>query len=291
MHRSAYGTAGFVLPRIGLGALQIGDPTLSDAQAGEVLNAAIDAGVNLIDTAPGYRLSEERIGKLIAHRRSEFLLSTKLGYGVEGVQDWTYGCIVQGVDRALRLMRTEVLDIAHLHSCGREVLERGEVIAALEDVKQAGKVRAIAYSGDAHALDTAIASGRFDGFMCSLNPFDQKCIADALPKLQGKGLLIKRALSNHPWRFATQPLGDYCEEYWKRWKAMDPPDFGLSWGELSLRFTLSFPQVGCAVIGTSKSANLHEALGWAAKGPLAEGQVQALRVLFEQHDRDWWGQV
>jgi aryl-alcohol dehydrogenase-like predicted oxidoreductase len=286
-----YGNSGMQVSRIGLGALQIGDTSIDESQASEVLNAAIDSGVNLIDTAPGYQLSEERIGKLVSHRRREFFLSTKLGYKVEGVPDWTFDCIVQGVERALRLMRTDYLDIAHLHSCPRSTLERAEVIDALEHVKQSGKVRAIAYSGDADALNYAISTKRFDGFMASLNPFDQRVIDEALPQLQHKGLLIKRATANHPWRFTQQPHGDYCEPYWLRWKTMNPPDFGLAWGELSLRFALSFPQSTCAVIGTSKVKHLQESIAWAEKGRLANDELEALQSLFKAHDRDWVGQI
>ena len=77
--------------------------------------AAVANGVNLIDTARGYGLSEERIGRHLAHRRQDFLLSTKVGYGVEGLPDWTYDCIVGGVERALRDAQPSLLgEVGHV---------------------------------------------------------------------------------------------------------------------------------------------------------------------------------
>jgi aryl-alcohol dehydrogenase-like predicted oxidoreductase len=74
--------------------MHLNDARVSESEAGRLLNQVLDAGVNLIDTARGYGLSEERIGRHLAHRRPEFLLSTKVGYGIPGVADWTYDCIL-----------------------------------------------------------------------------------------------------------------------------------------------------------------------------------------------------
>ena len=139
-----YGKTGLMVSSLGFGAGQIGDARQSEEDVAQLLNAAIDAGVTLIDTAPGYGLSEVRIGRHISVRRSEFVLSTKLGYGVAGVEDWTGPCITAGVEQALRVMRTDRLDIAHLHSCPRSVLVRGDVIDALERAKHEGKIVAMA---------------------------------------------------------------------------------------------------------------------------------------------------
>ena len=290
-----YGHTDVFINPLGLGAAQIGDPKLDDAEVGRMLHAAVDAGVNFFDTAPSYGISENRLGRHIshhlAHRRAEVVLSTKLGYGVPGVPDWTGPCITAGVDQALRLLQTDYLDIAHFHSCPRSVLEQGDVIDALEAAKRAGKVRAMAYSGENDDLDYAIACGRFDGFMASLNICDQRIISSQLPALQGKGFIAKRAVANHPWRFTERPLGDYCEEYWLRWQAMGLDNRGLEWGEISLRFALATERVTGAVVGTSKVAHLMHSLEWAAKGPLDAEWVQELRSAFAAHDQGWTGQI
>src|SRR6185295_18171863 len=82
-----FGTTGLVVSALGFGAGQIGDESMGEVQAGALLNAALDLGITLVDTARGYGLSEERIGTHLAHRRQEFVLSTKVGYSVPGYDD------------------------------------------------------------------------------------------------------------------------------------------------------------------------------------------------------------
>jgi aryl-alcohol dehydrogenase-like predicted oxidoreductase len=286
-----YGRTGLTVSALGLGAAQVGDARLSEAEAADLLATAVDAGINLLDTAPSYGLSEQRLGRHLAARRDQLVLSTKLGYGVPGIADWTGPCITAGVDQALRALRTDRIDIAHLHSCPRSTLEQGEVVDALEQAKRAGKLRAIAYSGENEDLAFAIAMGRFDGFMASLNLCDQRLLDDALPRLDGAGFIAKRPSANHPWRFAAAPIGEYCETYWQRWQAMDISSHGLPWGEFAIRFALSFPGVASAIVGTASPAHLRENLAWAAAGPLPEAWLQELRAAFRAHDTDWVGQV
>jgi aryl-alcohol dehydrogenase-like predicted oxidoreductase len=286
-----YGNTDLFLNPLGLGAAQIGDPQLDDAAVGQLLNASVDAGINLLDTAPSYGISEERIGRHLSARRSEVVISTKLGYGVNGIADWTGPCITAGIEQALRLLRTDHIDIAHFHSCPRQVLEQTDVIDALDAAKRAGKVRAMAYSGENDDLAWAVACGRFDGFMASLNICDQRIHTHQLPAMTGKGFIAKRAVANHPWRFAQRPVGDYCEEYWARWQAMGLDNRGLEWGEISLRFALSFPHVSAAIVGTAKGTHLAQSLAWATKGALPSDWVAELQAAFAHHDHHWVGQI
>ena len=147
-----FGKTGLQVTALGFGAGHVGGHDLDEHQAGTLLNAVLDLGVNLIDTARGYGLSEERIGRHLAHRRDDFVLSTKGGYGVDGVPDWTGEVVRQGIEQALRTMRTDRVDIFHLHSCPLETLQREDILTALEDAKRQGQVRAVAYSGENAAL-------------------------------------------------------------------------------------------------------------------------------------------
>ena len=292
IEKRPYGDTGMQVSALGLGAGQLGDERLSEADAEALLKGALDAGVTLVDTAPSYGVSEPRIGRYLGARRDEVVLSTKLGYGVPGVPDWTGPCITGGVEQALRVLRTDRIDIAHLHSCPREVLERGEVVDALEAAKAAGKLRAIAYSGENEDLAYALACGRFDGLMASLNPFEQRVADAVLPKLDGVGFVAKRPIANAPWRFAEQPHGDYSEPYWLRMRAMGmAPPGEMPWGEFALRFTLSVPGVASAIVGTSRLAHLIENVAWAEKGPLEPTLVEAWRQRFHARDEGWIGQV
>src|SRR3954453_2251217 len=159
MKRRPFGRTGLTVPVLGFGAGHVGDPALDEAEVGRLLHGALDLGVNLIDTARSYGLSEERIGRHLAGRRDEFVLSTKVGYGIPGYDDWTGPVIAAGVDAALGRLRTDRIDIVHFHSCPLAVLERGEVIAALQAAVAAGKVRVAAYSGEHPPLDWAIEAG------------------------------------------------------------------------------------------------------------------------------------
>lgn len=253
-----YGRTGLMVSALGLGAGQIGDARLEETQVASLLNAAVDAGITLIDTAPSYGCSEERIGRHLASRRDDIVISTKFGYGIAGCEDWTGPCITAGIEQALRMLRTDRIDIAHLHSCPRITLERGDVIAALERAKLEGKVRAIAYSGDNEDLACAVATGRFDGYMASLNICDQRVIDAVLPDIAAQGFIAKRPTANHPWRFNERPVGDYCEEYWLRWRALELSSHGHDWGEIALRFALTPPQVSSAIIGTGSMAHLKQ---------------------------------
>lgn len=290
--RRGYGDTGLPVSPLGFGAGQIGDGRLEEGQVGRLLNEVLDLGITLIDTARGYGLSEERIGKHIAHRRGEYVLSTKVGYGVDGVADWTYDCILAGVERALPLMRTDHLDIVHLHSCPQETLERGEVIDALDRCVRDGKVRFAAYSGDNEPLDWALSSGRFHGLMCSVNVFDQ-CAMDRVVAPAGRraiGVIAKRPIGNAPWQYPSRPTGQYCEPYWLRMKAMGL-DFGAAWADTALRFTAFTPGVASCIVGGKDIDHVRANEASIARGPLAPGVVSKIRAAFAQHDDNWRGEV
>jgi aryl-alcohol dehydrogenase-like predicted oxidoreductase len=256
---------------------------------GRLLNGALDLGLNLVDTARGYGRSEERIGRHLAHRRHEFVLSTKFGYGVDGVPDWTYPCIVQGVERALRLMRTEVIDIGHLHSCPLHVLQRGEVCEALADCVRAGKLRVAAYSGENAELAHALADDRFASVQCSLSLVDR---ANA-PQVAhtAKGVLVKRALGGRAWAQAQRP-DDFCEgQYWDRWQTLALPDIGLPWPDAALRWAAHQPGVACVLVGSQRLENLAAAVATVAQGPLPADALSAFDAAWAHVGRDWPGLI
>ena len=78
---------------------------------------------------------DRRHRRHLAARRDESVLSTQVGYGIEGERDWTRSCIVAGIEAALRRMQTDWIDIVHLHSCPWTTLAEGDVITALEAAK------------------------------------------------------------------------------------------------------------------------------------------------------------
>lgn len=156
------GRAGLDVPPLGFGAFKIGRnqgvkyPLPYDlpdaAEVANLLNSVLDLGCTLIDTAPAYGVSESRIGQAIGHRRSEFILSTKVGETFENGQsryDFSTTAIKASLDQSLRNLRTDILDIVFIHSDGndRQIMEETETVSILQDYKSRGLIQAIGLSG------------------------------------------------------------------------------------------------------------------------------------------------
>jgi aryl-alcohol dehydrogenase-like predicted oxidoreductase len=287
-----FGNKGFKVSILGLGAGQIGDPRLPGSSAESLLNKSLDMGITLFDTARAYGSSEERIGKYLSHRRNEFVISTKVGYGIEGYVDWTYDCILAGVDEALRLLNTDYIDIVHLHSCPLELLQRGDVVGALNKAQEKGKLRVAAYSGENEALEYAIYSEQIGSIQTSVNISDQRNLTTNIPKAKERnmGVIAKRAIANAPWIHRERPYGHYCEEYWVRWKKMGI-QFDIEPEELFLRFTAFSDGVDACLIGTSNPDHLKRNIEIVSKGKLPEDIYNSIRNAFAANDENWIGLV
>lgn len=284
------GATGLAVPLLGLGAGSVGDGALDEAEAARLLHGALDLGLSFVDTAPGYGLSEERIGRHLSSRRSSFVLSTKLGYGVPGVPDWTPECIARGVDQALSRLRTDVLDVAHLHSCPLETLLSSGVVEALLDAVRAGKVRVAAYSGENEALAWAVSSGAFGSVQCSVNVCDQRSLS--LVAGGGLGVVAKRPLANTPWNpSAAHPDDAAAAAYRSRWAALHLDDLGLPPAELAIRFATFAPGVSTAIVGSRRLEHLAEMSALVAKGPLPEQMQIEIETRFAALGRDWPGMI
>ncbi len=296
MEMAILGKTGLQVSRLGVGLAEIGRLTLDDvSQAAHVLNAALDAGINFLDTAECYGNSEELIGRAIAHRRQEYVLATKCGHvsgGYQG-QPWTAQTVTDSIDRSLRRMNTDHLDLVQLHSCEVEVLERGEVIEALEKARQAGKTRFIGYSGDNQAARWAVESGLFDTLQTSFNLVDQQARTWLFPlaEARGMGIIAKQPVANAVWGAAQAPSA-YSEDYFRRAQAMaalgpipgTPADPVL----LSLAFTLAHPEVDTAIVGTRNPAHMLANIRAVQEGlSISQEAVKELHRRFERLGQQW----
>ena len=293
MQQNAFGNTGMKVSALGFGAGQIGADSLDESAAAALLNTVLDCGITLIDTARGYGLSEERIGRHLAHRRSEFVISTKVGYGIAGKTDWTYDCVVAGIDEALGRLKTDVIDIVHLHSCPLATLNAGDVIHALLRAKEQGKIRVAAYSGENAELAWAIQSGQFGSVECSVNLFDQHSLQNDLPRAAtaGMGVIAKRPLGNAPWRYAERPVGDYCETYWERMRALNYDTQDMAWDEFALRFSAFAPGVCSAIVGTASADNLIRNVAIVKNGPLEADATRHIDQQYQHASKNWPGQI
>lgn len=292
MIKRNFGLNGIQVSAVGFGGGHIGGNEISDNEAGRLLNFAADKGINLFDSARGYGLSEERIGKYLSHRRNEIILSTKVGYGVQGYFDWTYDIIIAGIDEALKKLKTDFIDIVHLHTCSLQTLQQGDVIDALDKAKSEGKIKVAAYSGENDALQYAVQSGRFGSIQTSVNVSDQRDLNNLIPeaKEKGMGVIAKRPIANALWKFKERPYGSYAEEYWLRWNKMNP-DFDIEPQELFIRFSAFASGVDSAIIGTSNINHLKNAIDAVEKGNLPDAVYNKIRSAFKENDNNWVGEV
>ena len=312
MQMRPYGSSGLRVPVLGFGAMQIGDPALDETHAERLLHHVLDAGLTLIDTARGYGLAEVRIGRALARRRDEFVLSTKVGYGIPGVPDWTYDCVIAGVDAARERLRTDVIDIVHLHSCGLETLATGEVTRALTRCRDQGKLKVAAYSGDGEALRYAVtlSSGTspgpagavarsagdgltFQGLQASVNLCDQQSLpVIEAARARGVGTLAKRSLAGRPWQGAStgDPVHD---EYRRRFETLrwEWSVAAADWDAVALRFAAFAPGVDCVIVGGTDTRHVDRNAAAVTRGPLDPVLLSAISGSFASHGSGWEGLV
>jgi len=154
------GKSDIAVSRLGLGTVKFGRNTgvkypvqfklPTDDEIKQLLSIAADLGINLLDTAPAYGDSEERLGKLLSNRH-EWVLCTKAGeefIAGESQFDFSPQAITKSIERSLKRLRTDYLDVVLIHSDGndRRLIEAENIFATLEEVKKSGKIRAFGMS-------------------------------------------------------------------------------------------------------------------------------------------------
>lgn len=310
MEKRRLGKTGFDVSVLGFGGGPVGFLATDRREVADILNKLLDSGVNLIDTAAGYEGSEEAIGAAVSHRRGDYVLVSKCGRAMDGLDGdaWSATVVEQTVDRALRRLQTDHLDVMLLHSCDLDTLKKGEALGALAKARDAGKIRFYGYSGDNEAAVYAAGLDEVAVIETSVNICDQANIDTVLPaaKSNNIGVLAKRPIANAAWRPSSEQRGfyiDYTKGYTDRIASMaiSPADLGFSgdpaaaWPEMALRFTLSQPGVTTAIVGTTRVGNVARNLAAAAKGPLSQEQIDKLREAFRRaeaaSDEAWLAQT
>jgi aryl-alcohol dehydrogenase-like predicted oxidoreductase len=299
MDKRQFGKTDMQVSVLGFGGSEIGYEGAEAATVEQLLGSALDAGLNVIDTAECYEASEELIGRAVSARRSELYLFTKCGHprGI-GSEDWSAPSILESIERSLRRLKTDRLDLVQLHSCSEAVLRKGEAISALQTARDRGYTRYIGYSGDSAAARHAVESGAFDSLQTSINIADQEAIELTLPlaRERGMGVIAKRPIANAAWKSGRKPLDSYQHVYWERLRKLNYPFIGGEDVERSiahaLRFTLSVPGVHVAIVGTSKPERWQQNAQMLAAGRLPESDYNAIRERWEElAPRTWIGQT
>lgn len=238
------GNSGLQVFPVGFGAFKIGRnqgikyprgyELPSEAEVDRLLNGVLDSGINLIDTAPAYGLSEERIGGSIARRRDEYVLSTKVGETFANGQstyDFSATAIRESVERSLRRLKTDVVDLLFLHSDGDDhrLLFETDAVETILACKSSGLAKAVGLSGKTVA-GARSALEWADVLMVEYHLNDlshAEVIAEAAGT--GVGVLVKKGLAA-----GRIPAAE------------------------AIRFLLNNPGVSAAVVGGLNIQHLHE---------------------------------
>ncbi|MGC2443476.1 aldo/keto reductase, partial [Candidatus Binatus sp.] len=262
------GKTGLRVSTVGFGGSEVGYQAVAQKTVDKILNTAIDAGINVIDTAECYADGEALIGKAISKRRAEVVLMTKCGHAPLGsaseraagyaTPDWEPAMLARSIERSLKNLRTDHVDVMQFHSPALATLKDGRVIEVLRKARERGQARFVGCSIDSDDAVYAVESGAFDTIQISVSIADQEAIDSVLPKAvaRGMGVIVKRPIANAAWRHGKQPPGDwYTRPYWDRLRKLDY-DFLKRGVEdaaaVALRFTLGTAGVTTAIVGTTR---------------------------------------
>ena len=294
------GRTGREVTALGFGAMELRGaprgPEVSEEEADKLLNAVLDAGISFIDTSIDYGQSEERIGKFISHRRTEYFLASKCGcvpdapMGSDHVH--TAENIRAGVENSLRRLRTDHLDLVQFHrSLTQKELEADGGLQELMKLREEGKVRFLGVSGTLPNLDEQIAMGVFDAFQIPYSALQREhegVIARAAAA--GAGIIIRGGAARGAptdWEgklyYMVSP-----DEMRRRWELARLDDLlgDMSRMEFTLRFTLSNPDLDTTIVGTKDAGHLRDNVAAALKGALPDELYQeAKRRLAEAGSR------
>jgi aryl-alcohol dehydrogenase-like predicted oxidoreductase len=299
MEKRKFGKTDMEVSTLGFGGAEIGfNPNQTQEEVDLLLNSALDAGLDVIDTAAAYKTSEELIGNAVGKRRREFYLLTKCGaLDAFTRYDWSKKGILETIEQSLRNLKTDYLDIAQLHSCSAETLRQGDCIEGLQRAVEKGYTRYIGYSGDNEDAKAAIELNVFDSLQTSVSIADQTPIEENIPLAveRGLGVIAKRPIANAVWRHSSKPEEAYHHEYWDRIQKLKFDFLNKSLKEstaIALRFTLSIPGVDTAIVGTTKPNRWQENARLVAEGNLSDDEFEAIRERWKEvADERWVGQT
>jgi aryl-alcohol dehydrogenase-like predicted oxidoreductase len=275
-----FGRTGVRVTQLGYGAMEIrgqriwGGRPCSDEQAETILNAVLDSGINLIDTANDYGKSEMFIGRHLAHRRNEYFLATKCGCHMQFAGDhdetphvWTRENILRNVADSLMKMETDQVDLLQLHNPDVDTVERMKLPDILLELKKAGVVRFVGISTTLPHIKTYVKWDVFDIFQIPYSALERRH-ENWITKAgeAGAGIIIRGGVargepgaglgSTNRWAIFEKAKLD---------ELLDPEESRTSF---LLRYTISHPFCHTTIVGTLNPKHLAENISTAKKGAL-----------------------
>ena len=277
MEKRSFGNTGMEVTTLGYGAMEFRH--VDENQAGRLLEAVLDAGINFIDTSPDYGPSEDRIGKWIAHRRDEYFLATKCGCNVpqQGGDDaprhiWTGAQVRHNIEHSLKRLNTDYVDVWQVHSAEPDELAQSDVLETMLRIKEEGKVRHIAVSMSGRAAGRGFGQlrpyldGDWDHFEAIQVWYSalERASEDAMREAanRGKGMIIRGVVRTvEPY----ESLTGFVDKVGLN----DLRANGESAAQFLLRFAIAHPALHTTIIGTKSLDHLNDNIKAVEAGPLA----------------------
>lgn len=285
MEKRLLGKTGLEISQLSLGGMEL--RYLDESSADRLLNTALDEGINYIDTAPEYALSEYYIGQALAHRRSEFYIATKAGDNLTGVgAKYVYdkNTIMSNLEQSLRFLKTDYVDVLQLHGVIPEFLLGGLGSEAMEALRLAKK------SGKARHIGLSIRNGQPNEYgypatfaYNSLLRFCEWADIEVVQLVYG-GMtricenVIQYAHDNYGIGIVTRgAIKSYDDSYDKKYEASGISELfetGESKTSFLLRFSMSHPGVSSVVIGSKNVEHILDNIHAAERGILPDDIYQ-----------------
>lgn len=307
MRAKQFGTTGFEVSEVGLGAWQLGESRWNGPQGEDALRIVEEAlalGCTFFDTAPAYARgrSEDLLGEALEGRRDQVVVCTKFGHSAEGVNDYSADLIEASVQASLRRLRTDYLDILLIHSPPRELMNgKAPQYAVLERLKDAGVLRAYGVSlreGSAAELRDVLETTGSEAVQVRFNALCQ----EPLPAIeeaaaQGVGIIANVPLESGTLsgKYRADSVFDPVRSRWSpaeiERRAALVADFeqtlpeGTSTVHGALRFILAQAGVATVIPGAKSLEQLRQNVA-AADDTLPPASVEAIRALWDKQLRD-----
>ncbi|MFG6114439.1 aldo/keto reductase [Halobacillus sp. MO56] len=305
MNKRQLGNSDLHVSEISLGCMNLGT---DETKAKDIIDRALDAGINYVDTADLYDFGENEkiVGKAIQHRRQDVILGTKVGNNFDKEKkDWHWDPskehIKKGVKDSLQRLQTDYIDLYQLHG-GTIDDNMDETIEAFEDLKQEGLIREYGISSiRPNVIREYVERSSIVSVMMQYNAFDRRPEEEMLDLLHtnnisvlARGPLAKGMLSNKGAKVVESKAKDGFLEYsYEEMLALtekleDYVNEERTLNTLALQYVLHHPAVATAVFGASSVEQLEENLEFLESAPLTEqifGEIQAMTspITYQKH--------
>lgn len=310
------GSTGIRVSEIGFGAWGIGGDTqgavaygpTSDQESRLALRRAFESGVTFFDTADlyGFGHSEEVLGAALGNVRSQVVIASKVGMlDMQGAQDFSPGHITAAVDRSLRRLGTDYIDLYQLHGPAIELLDRdSRILSCMQDLQRDRKIRAFGIS--VRSPEDGLAAVTRFGIKClqvNFNLLDQRAIENGLFDLcreRGVGVIVRTPLcfgfltgqypaggqfdpTDHRSRWSAAQREKWAGAYQLFTSALQDPRAQTP-AQFALRFCLSFPAVSTVIPGMLTTAHVEENIRASEFGGLLDSERGAIISIYRQQD-------